>query len=438
MKTVQKIFFAIIVVGVLSVIVFTNTKKDAVSDIDNRRLVAWKGDIEPYFKDRLGFRSQMINFYTVLNDRLFHEMIHPIYEYGRDGYVFFRFGKETYDEEFIDLFCRYLSQVQNYCKQRGVKFLYCLNPAKVSVYSQFLPVWYPYEGRFHLLMIDALEKYGVHYIDNVAFLQEKSKTVQVFNPKYDAGHWNDWGAFYGTNHLLEEIAKDYPAVRQHEVGDFDIDTIVEKSLPVSLFIVNEKVPDMKQRNWEIVYIGDQYNGIYRHPKHQAFTALQTDNPELPDVLFFHGSYYNGNDRVKFYQDRFHRVVGVHNYENFLDFDYYFNMVKPDYVILETAEYATNVAYFNQEKLQTKILNKPYDSVMNKVHERYVVKDLKSYQKEDKEALLTISFAIPDSVAFGYFFVGKDEYDLQVNGDRAEVTLKKTDYDEKQASVALFH
>lgn len=436
MKTVQKIFFAIIVVGVLSVIVFTNTKKDAVSDIDNRRLVAWKGDIEPYFKDRLGFRSQMINFYTVLNDRLFHEMIHPSYEYGRDGYVFFRFGKEAYDEGFIDLFCRYLKQVQDYCKQRGVKFLYCLNPAKVSVYSQFLPVWYPYEGRFHLFMIDALEKYGVHYIDNVAFLQKKSKTVQVFNPKYDAGHWNDWGAFYGTNHLLEEIAKDYPEVRRHEVEDFDIDTIVEKSLPVSRFIVNEKVPNMNLLNTNIAYIGDQYRGIHLHPKHGAFTGWQVESLQGPDVLFFHGSYYNS--RIKFYQDRFHKVVGVHNYENFLDFDYYYNLFKADYVILETAEYATSAAYFDKEKLQTKILNKPYGSVLNKVHERYVVKDLKAYQKEAKEALLTISFAVPDSVAFGYLFVGKEEYDLQVNGDRAEVTLKRTDYDEKQVSVALFH
>lgn len=435
MKTVQKIFFAIIVVGMLSVIVFTNTKKDAVSDIDNRKLVAWKGDIEPYFKDRLGFRSQMINFYIVLNDRLFHEMIHPIYEYGQDGYVFFRFGKEAYDEEFIDLFCRYLRQVQDYCKQRGVKFLYCLNPAKVSVYSQFLPVWYSYEGRFHLLMIDALEKYGVHYIDNVAFLQEKSKTVQVFNPKYDAGHWNDWGAFYGTNHLLEEIAKDYPEVRRHEVGDFDIDTIVEKSLPVSLFIVNEKVPKMNLLNKNIAYIGDQYRGIHLHPRYGAFTGWQVESQQGPDVLFFHGSYYNS--RIKFYQDRFHKVTGVHNYENFLDFDYYHNLFKADYVILETAEYATSAAYFDKEKLRTKVLNQPYDSVCGIVHERHAVKELKDYQTIEKEALLTISFAVPGSVAFGYLFVGKEEYDLQVNGDRAEVTLKKTDYDEKQASVVLF-
>ena len=30
----------------------------------------------------------MITAYTVLNDRLFGKMVHPIYEYGKDGYVF--------------------------------------------------------------------------------------------------------------------------------------------------------------------------------------------------------------------------------------------------------------------------------------------------------------------------------------------------------------
>lgn len=437
MKTIQRIFLAILFLGVVSVLVCINTEKDAVSAIDNRKLARWKGDIEPYFKDRLGFRDKMINFYTVYNDRLLGEMVHPFYEYGKDGYIFRKVEKEVYDEEFLDFFCRYLRQIQDYCEQRGAKFIYERNPSKPSVYTRYLPAGYKYKAYFYTYMSEKLDEYGVRYVDNVKYLREKSKTVQVFDKKYDAGHWNAWGTFYGTNNLLAEIAKDYPTVQKHELFDFEIDTIVQKTLGVSFFAINEKVPAFKLRSDSAQWV-HAYQGIEINREHPAFAAYQIDNIQLPDVLFFQSSYYNKDDGNKFYRDRFRHVVIVHCYQNILNFDYYFNLVKPNYVVLETGEYAVEPYYFDKEKLRTKVLNKPYDSVMNKVHERYVVKDLKAYQKEDKEALLTISFAVPDSVAFGYLFVGKEEYDLQVNGDRAEVTLKKTDYDEKQASVALFH
>ena len=46
-------------------------------------------------------------------------------------------------------------------------------------------------------MYEKLEEYGVNYITNEYVLKEKSETEQVFNVKYDAGHWNDLGAFTG-------------------------------------------------------------------------------------------------------------------------------------------------------------------------------------------------------------------------------------------------
>ncbi|MCH5243515.1 MAG: hypothetical protein J1F29_01265 [Lentimicrobiaceae bacterium] len=435
MKTVKIIFFVCIAGFVLAAVFSTNIKPDAVSVIDNRNLVKWKGDIDPYFRDRIGFRDKMINWYTVYNDRVFNEMVHPVYEYGRNGYVFLKFQQENYDKEFIDLFCRYIRLAQDYCTQRSVVFLYVYNPSKISVYDQYLPRGYQYKNDCYALMRENLSYYGVHYVDNLSYLKEISKSLGVFNRKYDAGHWNDWGAFYATNHMLEEIAKDYPEVRQYELDDFEIDTVVAKSLPVSVFIVNEKVPDMKLCNNDFTYVGDRYRGIYLHPKHQAFGAWQTENKQRPDVMFFHGSYYNS--RIKFYQDRFHKVVGIHNYENFLNFDYYFNLVKPDYVILETAEYTLNDKFFDKQVLKTKVLNPPYDSVAQDLHEKLVAADLKDYEEEDQGKLIKISFSVPENMTFGYLFVGKTEYDLQLNGKTAKVTLLKTEYDKDSVSVALF-
>lgn len=435
MKTVKIIFSCFIAGFVLLALFTTNTKPDAVSEIDNRRLVKWKGDIDSYFQDRIGFRDRMINFYTVCNDFVFNEMVHPTYEYGKHGYVFFRYGNEANDEEFIDLFCRYLKQVQEYCTQRGVEFLFVYNPSKTSVYAHYLAKGYHYKGIVYSRMKEKLSEYGIRYVDNLSYLKDLSKTLQVFNPKYDAGHWNDVGAFYATNNMLDTIAKDFPAVKAHELSDFNMDTVLQKSLPVSLFVINEKVPEYTLREDKAKGVSEKYHGIELHPKYQYFASYQTDNNLCPNVVFFHGSYYNS--RNKFYQDRFHQVTGIHNYQNFLNFDYYFNLFRPDCVIFETAEYTLHTGFFDKEVLRTKHLNLPYDSVKQKPHERFSVSDLQDYREEDREELVKVSFSVPEDMAFGYLFVGKTEYDLQLNGATASVTLLKSDYIKEAAEGVLF-
>ena len=435
MKTVKIIFFCVIAGFVLLAVFTSNTNPEAVSEIDNRRLVKWKGDIDPYFQDRLGFRDKMINWYTVYNDRVFNEMVHPSYEYGKDGYVFFKFKKEDYDEEFIDFFCRYIRQVQDYCTQRGVKFVYSRNPSKPSVYTQYVASGYQYRARFHSLMTERLDFYGVHYVDQTPLLREISKTEQVFNRQYDAGHWNDVGAFYATNHLLEEMTKDFPCIKLHELSDFNVDTEVQKSLPVSLFRINECVPRYELLHDVSEGISWEYNGLKLHPEHGFWAVYRTDKKKCPSVLFFHSSYYNSRNR--FYHDRFYRVAAIHCYQNFLNFDYYFNVFKPDYVVFETGEYAVHAGYFSKDVLQHKVLNLPYDSVAGNPHENLKFADLKDYREEDQEKLVKVSFSVPEDKVFGYLFVGKTEYDLQLDGNTAEVTLLKMEYDKDAVSVALF-
>lgn len=81
---------------------------------------------------------------------------------------------------------------QDYLETRGIPFLYCLNPAKTTVYARYLSDGYTYENKFNTAMLEALERYGVNYIENVSLLTEKSMDEQVYNVKYDAGHWNVW------------------------------------------------------------------------------------------------------------------------------------------------------------------------------------------------------------------------------------------------------
>ena len=74
-----------------------NFTAEAISEIDNRKLAEnplkiknedFTVNVENYVNDRIGYRSEMITTYTVLNDKLFNTMVHPIYTYGKQGYVF--------------------------------------------------------------------------------------------------------------------------------------------------------------------------------------------------------------------------------------------------------------------------------------------------------------------------------------------------------------
>ena len=56
--------------------------------------------------------------------------------------------------------------MQDYCEERNVPFIYCLNPSKITVYEQYLPKGYHYKDKINQIMRIKLEEYGVNYISN--------------------------------------------------------------------------------------------------------------------------------------------------------------------------------------------------------------------------------------------------------------------------------
>lgn len=358
MKTLRKIFLSICILLLLLPLLNANIKHNQISVITNRNLTELdfdagvsRSDLIDYVNDRIGFRDKSISFYTKVNDALFDKMVHPTYTYGKNGYVFFKLGEEIVDVEFLDAFCQYLKQIQDYCEAREVPFIYCFNPSKTTVYNEFLPVGYKYSSDFLNELYADLEKYEVNYISNVELLSEKAKTEQVYNVKYDAGHWNDLGQFYGTNHLLSKLSEYFTAVKPHDFEDFNISTKVEMSLPVSEFEINETVPSFVLKDQEsVLNITDQYDWVEVNPQYHFKVVFKNENADssMPNVLFFHGSYYNRSQ--EFYKSSFNETYAIDNYDNLLNFVYYFNTFKPDCVILETADDATSRKFFDMDTL----------------------------------------------------------------------------------------
>ena len=132
-------FFTILVIPVF----FFDFEEDITSEIDNRKLAnnpvndekiideagSLTQALENYVADRIGFRNFFIRSYITLNDKLFHKMVHPIYEYGKDDYVFFvrSTGNRLDGDEFYDAFLNMLIEIKKYCDQKNVAFILFLN-----------------------------------------------------------------------------------------------------------------------------------------------------------------------------------------------------------------------------------------------------------------------------------------------------------------------
>ena len=132
------------------------------------------------------------------------------------------------------------------------------------------------------------------------------------------------------------------------------------------------------------------------------------------------------------QSAFQEYDTIHNYEKFINFDYYFNIFQPDCVILETAEYATNVAYFSYDGLADKELNPVLD--VNEHEEELIPLEEMDYTLEEDGELLTIGFADESEASRGWLVSGERQFDISMEENGIECTIDKKYFAEDEARV----
>lgn len=365
MKSIRIAVVAVFIAMMFVPLLCTNTQPEVASEIDNRMLAEnpfspevrnredadLTDDIDSYLSDRIGFRDEMLLANTVINDRLFGKMDHPSYAYGKDGYVFFSNMVPDQMSEFHIDFADMIEAVQDYCTQRGVPFLFVFEPEKKAVYSEYLPRGAHYNNDWVAQFLQELDKRNINYIDNTSVLIEKKNEGEtVFNQKYNAGHWNDLGAFYGVNNVLESVQKFFPQIHLNESDEFDVEYVLNTSLQVSQFPIHEKepvfVPKQEVENLTSLYRDEvKINSNYSAFIYTVNEARKQNGS--PKTLVFQGSYMNGMG-YKFFENSLGEYIAVHDYQNILNFPYYFNLFQPECVIFEVAEYTCSNTYFDNE------------------------------------------------------------------------------------------
>lgn len=371
MKKFKVLFIAAFFIILILPVIFMTRGKDVTSTIDNRMLTNnpfskdfvgtgdLTQDIDNYLSDRIGFRDKMILTYTVLNDVCFHEMVHPIYMYGKSGYIFGKAGENKVYSEYEVQFADFVKKTQVYCEERSIPFTFVFDPSKNSVMVDKLPRGYHYDNSWINDFMKDLDERKIDYVDNLDLLKTRYKQGEkVFNQKYNAGHWNDLGAFYGVNHIIDHFKDDFTVLETNQLSEYELVEEKRTTLPVSEFPIHEKDVIFEAKNeykslskliYDEIELDEHYRwfGYYKNE--------QKIEKNAPRVLVFQGSYMNGMG-YKFFQNAFAEYIYVHAYQNVVQFDYYINLFQPDCVVFETAEYTLYDTYYSSIAMQTAQFN----------------------------------------------------------------------------------
>ena len=444
MKTIRIIVVVIFVTILILPICFFNFRPDVISEIDNRKLAenpfSEEGDkttnIEKYINDRLGFRDDMITGYTIFNDVLFGTMVHPTYTYGKDGYVFGAgiTTENTFGEYHI-AFANMVKTIQDYCEARNVPFLFVFNPAKPAVYQDKLAKGINYNRDWVTMFFAELDKRNVNYIDNTSTMKElRLQNEDGFNIKFDANHWNYNGAFYGTNKILTNLKERCPSVHINTKEEFEYSLEHKTSLLVSKFPIDEYIPRYDGKEL-VINKYEEYSALKLDAGFKGFYYYENGlraSENSPKALVFQGSYMNSYG-YKFLANSFGEYIAVHDYQNVIDFPYYYNIFQPDCVVFEVAEYTFNDSYFNYEKMMSINYNPTLESLSSSKTINVLDSDL---IVDTADNLTTITWRAANLYDHAWFENNGIVYDMFYSDKGYNVTIDTQNY-KNQSEYSIY-
>jgi len=405
-KKITDYVFVIIVIGILAFTFFrSNFQEGARSDIDNtvlpsNPLANWSADmdltagIDHYVNMRIGFREEMIDTYMKLNDFLWDELNHRNYFYGIDKEIFSK-GDHlyNYDYEYIDIFAKFVVDMAHYCESRGIEFWFSLSPGKVSVETDKLMDGYNYDGEWIVYLLNRLSEGGVRYVDNNSYMKELYiQGVSVYNHKADPGHWNDLGAFYGVNNILNSMQQVFPEIHINSLDEYEVESVLVDKLALLSFQINEKVPQYSLKVQPDNITSQYWDEIEMNWNFCAFGYYQNKKriqEKAPKVLSIQGSHLNGIG-YKFMCNAFSDYIYVHSYFNAINYEYYINIFQPDVLLFEVTEGTIDTAFFPKEQMSAKALKPTINQAKDLYGEEMIISDNVQIKCKNGVSLSTIS------------------------------------------------
>ena len=377
MKKIYYIFVCVVLLIFICPGMFTNTKSNQKSAIDNRMLAEfptdcqndWNEAVENYLEDRVGFRNMFITGYQISMDKLFHIFARAGYSYGRNGEIYSVEDSATYqhrevEDEYITLLADYLEGTQSICDELGASLYFFVAPNKETILYEDYPLGYNVRHQPNRTdrIYSALKDADIKTIDVRYDFLEMEEKRKLFNVKYDPAHWNGLGHYSAMNIINAVISQEYPELDNLSIELFDVNTKTEQYFNESFFPIHEEVPTFSLKKDDTV----QDNSLFEYTSPLNY-ALHWNNPKgrnLPKIMFIGDSYLGTGFGTEIcFKTRCSEFTRIH-IQNIADIPFYISYYKPDIVVIEAVERVFGEkSFWSSAKLQSGF-NPHGKSIMN--------------------------------------------------------------------------
>ncbi len=292
-----------------------------------------------YYRDNFGMRNTLLNSYLNLKNNVLEESPLPSKVIiGKDDFLFLgnSFSNTVNESLGFDLFS--LEELQKIAKNilarkkwlesQNIKFYIAVAPSKHSIYREKLPFRFPKIKNRKEQLLAYLKNTTDFEIIDLGKQFEKQKINNRLYRRNDS-HWNDIGAFYASQTLLNRIKLDFD-IKSISFSDYKIDSI-EKMGGNSKMINYKK--DFQYILKPTFFTNYQIDSIPKYYKNETISESRyKNNTQKFKILLFRDSFSSA--LIPFLNESFNHTTYIwsHKFDEKL-----IKKEKPDIVVIEYTE-----------------------------------------------------------------------------------------------------
>lgn len=327
----------------------TKLKKPAFKDT----LEKFIKEYDDYYTDNFSLRDNFIKILNKLQFLLFNVSSVPdIVTVGKDGWFYEAScalnykGANHFTKEEVEKFRNELIKRTKWAAKRGIKYYLVLVPNKMEMYPEHLPRQIIQTSDvFRYDQIASLNNDSTINIIDVRknLLKHKNDGRELYQHTDD--HWNELGAYYGYQEIMNRLSKDFPELKPIPLDMLDVGIVQRYGNMATMLNVEKEYPEQYVKLTE-KYKMFGHDGIKKgyktlpqigEPEYEI--VKENDNGKKLKCLIIRDSFTML--MIRFFQEQFAKLVIIH--------DQWMYRMREDVIIKEKPDIILNIVLETRAK-----------------------------------------------------------------------------------------
>lgn len=304
----------------------------------------FSSQFDDYYTDNFSLRENIIKNLHKFEYYFFN--ISPSPErvvVGKQGWFYAKKSESNYKG--TNLFEPYeLNQIKvdllartQWCENRGIKYYVAVIPNKMNVYPEYLPsniIKLSQKSRYDQIL-ELAKTPGLNIIDTRENILKHKNDGPILYQKTD-DHWNELGAFYGYEKIMNVISNDFVNLHPYKLDSFEVSTKIIKGSIANLVNLADENPE------NFLFLNPKFTSFAKNGQKHGYSVpagisqwdyeMVVNNEKAPDIkcLIIRDSFTLL--LKKFFQEHFRKMVLIHDNWKYRLREDIIEIEKPDIVI----------------------------------------------------------------------------------------------------------